>query len=92
MLFFVYDHLYLFQMFVSSTGPVTQLQVGDIHDNVYPPALDDDKQQILVSISRSIKQYCDSFEIHLAIIIFIFIIGRSLSCYRSIIESTTNYF
>jgi hypothetical protein len=66
------------------------LQVDDIHDNVYPPALDDDKQQILVSISRSIKQYCDSFEIHLAI--FIFIIGRSLSCYRSIIESTTNYF
>ncbi len=43
-------------MFVSSVGPVTQLQSSETRENVYPSPLDDDKQQILVSDSISIKK------------------------------------
>jgi hypothetical protein len=47
-------------MFVSSMGPVIQLQVDKTHHNVYPSSLDDDKQQMIVSISRSIKKHSHS--------------------------------
>ncbi len=43
-------------MFVSSMGPVIQIQDGETHENISPSSSDDDKQHILVSACRSIKQ------------------------------------
>jgi hypothetical protein len=43
-------------MFASSMGPVTQSEGSETNENVYLSPLDDDKQQILVRISKSLKK------------------------------------